>query len=232
MGTSSPGCAHVSTCTEIRLPQGARDLQDGRLLVLRYILDRYCVDDTLQFRWTSYGLDDLRFLSPKWIRSGPEIRAWRSVVPIVYFDLVHMHHVDRIVRQFGADQPILVDPVNVDRFLRTKGRGEDVWCHRTTRSLYESWMRQVTDLVVVEIVLKPDFRGNWKYLDWWSRVCRSRFLLDDRLLQDPRVQVPPADIRSTPSQPWQEIQLTLDAPTHRRCPGGRVGDTGGLTRRS
>ncbi|MED6111620.1 hypothetical protein PIB30_053866 [Stylosanthes scabra] len=47
------------------------------------------------------------------------------------------------MRQFGADQLIPVDPVNVDAFLTTTGRGEDVWwsTHRTTTAWYESWSR-------------------------------------------------------------------------------------------
>ncbi|MED6111619.1 hypothetical protein PIB30_053865 [Stylosanthes scabra] len=51
------------------LPQGARDLQAGRLLAWRYRLDRCRVED---FRWTLYGSDDLRFLSPDWI--GQDLR--------------------------------------------------------------------------------------------------------------------------------------------------------------
>ncbi|MED6200791.1 hypothetical protein PIB30_088676 [Stylosanthes scabra] len=211
------------------LPQCARGLQAGTLLVWRYRLDRCRVED---FRWMPYGSDDLRFLSPDWIRSGPEIRAWWSVVPIVCFNLVHMHHVDRVMRQLGADQSIPVDLVNVDAFLTTTGKGEDVWwpTHRTNRAWYESWMRHATDPVVIQIFPKPDFRGNQEYLDWWDRACRSRFLSDDGLLDNPRVQALPPDIRSTPSQPPPDIPLPLNAPAHRRRRGGRARDTGGPVR--
>ncbi|MED6200326.1 hypothetical protein PIB30_083984 [Stylosanthes scabra] len=49
-----------------------------------------------------------------------------------------------------------VDLVNVDAFLTTTGRDEDIWwpTHRTTRAWYESWM------VVIQIVPELDFRGN------------------------------------------------------------------------
>ncbi|MED6196846.1 hypothetical protein PIB30_051126 [Stylosanthes scabra] len=106
--------------------EGARDLHARRLLAWRYRLDRCRVEDV--------RLDDLWFQSPEWIRSAPEIQTWRSVVPIVCFNLVHMHHTNWVMRQFGADQPIHVDPVNVDAFLTTTGRGEDVWwpTHHTT----------------------------------------------------------------------------------------------------
>ncbi|MED6192168.1 hypothetical protein PIB30_007700 [Stylosanthes scabra] len=90
------------------------------LPVWRSRLDRVCVDD---FWWTPHGSDDLRFLLLKWIRFGPEIRMWRSLVPIVCFNLVNMHHVDRVMRQLGPDQLVLV---NVDVFLTTTVRGEYV----------------------------------------------------------------------------------------------------------
>ncbi|MED6172611.1 hypothetical protein PIB30_051647 [Stylosanthes scabra] len=145
-----------------------------------------------------------------------------------------MHHVDRVMRQLGADQPILGDPVNVDAFLMTTGRGEDVWwpTHPTTRAWYESWMRHATDPVIIQIVPEPDFRGNREYFDWWDRACKSRFLSDDDLLHDPRVLALPPDIHPTPSQPPPDIPLSLDlpAPKHRR--GGRAGDTGGPVRRT
>ncbi|MED6212233.1 hypothetical protein PIB30_081317, partial [Stylosanthes scabra] len=89
------------------------------------------------FRWTPCGSDDLRFLSPEWIRSGPEIRTWCSLVPILFFNLIQRHHVDRVIRQLGADQPMRVDLVNVDPFLTTTGRGT-ITCHpnRACNSLH------------------------------------------------------------------------------------------------
>ncbi|MED6138163.1 hypothetical protein PIB30_071669 [Stylosanthes scabra] len=75
--------------------------------------------------------------------------------------------VDRVMRQLGADQPIPMNPVNVDAFLTITGRGEDIlWpTHRTTRAWYESWMRHTTDSVVIQIIPEPNFRGNREYLE-------------------------------------------------------------------
>ncbi|MED6127050.1 hypothetical protein PIB30_084390 [Stylosanthes scabra] len=166
--------------------RGARDHEDGRLLRWRYRLVRCCVED---FRYTPYLSDDLRFLSPEWIRSGPEIWTWRSVISV----------------------------------------GEDVWwlTHRTTKAWCESWMRHATDPVVIQIVPELNFRGNQEYLDWWGRACRSRFLSDGGLSEDPRVQGLSADIQPTPSHPRPDILFPPDAPARRRHQGGRAGDTGG-----
>ncbi|MED6128797.1 hypothetical protein PIB30_101436 [Stylosanthes scabra] len=35
--------------------------------------------------------------------------------------------VEDVMRQFGVDRPIPIDPVNVDSFMTTTSRGEDVW---------------------------------------------------------------------------------------------------------
>ncbi|MED6145439.1 hypothetical protein PIB30_025265 [Stylosanthes scabra] len=45
-----------------------------------------------------------------------------------------------VIRQLGANQPVPPDPVNVDFFLMTTSRGEDVWwlTHHTTIAWHES----------------------------------------------------------------------------------------------
>ncbi|MED6189742.1 hypothetical protein PIB30_098933 [Stylosanthes scabra] len=134
----------------------------------------------LQFRWTPCGSDDLHFLSPEWIRSGPEIRTWQLVVSIVCFNLVHMHHVDRVMRQLKQ----------INRYL---GSSE----HQRI----------------------PDDH-------------RSRFLSQDELLKDPRVQALSADIRPKPSLPRPDISLPPDASVRRCHRGGRAGGTGGAVRRT
>ncbi|MED6109530.1 hypothetical protein PIB30_034526 [Stylosanthes scabra] len=73
-------------------------------------------------------------------------------------------------------------------------------------------MRHVTELVVSDVVAEPDFRGTREYLDWWAMACMNRYLSQDSLLENPRVQALSADIRPTPSQPRPGIPLPLDAP--------------------
>ncbi|MED6207919.1 hypothetical protein PIB30_040082 [Stylosanthes scabra] len=147
----------------------------GRLLAWRYRLDRCRVED---FRWTPYRSDELHFLSPEWIRSGPEIRTWRLVVLIVFFNLVYMHHVDQEGERTSGG-PHIAPPEHLDR------------------------------------------------CGW---ACRSKFLSQDKLLEDPRVQALPVYIRPTPSQSPPDIPLPPDAPARRHCRGGIVGGTGGVVR--
>ncbi|MED6137065.1 hypothetical protein PIB30_061451 [Stylosanthes scabra] len=118
------------------------------------------------------------------------------------------------MRQLGATKPVPANPVDLDFFLTTTGKGEDVWwsTHRTTRACYESWSRYAIDIVVINLVAKPDFRGSHEYLGWWARACKSRFLSQEGLFEDPRVLALPAEICPTPSQSRPDIPFLPNSP--------------------
>ncbi|MED6209247.1 hypothetical protein PIB30_052882 [Stylosanthes scabra] len=80
-----------------------------------------------QFRWTPYDTPELQALIPDWMRSQVEIYTWRSAVLVVSFNFMHMHHIDRGIRQYGGEQPIPRSPVDVTSYMSNTGRGEDVW---------------------------------------------------------------------------------------------------------
>ncbi|XP_052116115.1 serine/threonine-protein phosphatase 7 long form homolog [Arachis duranensis] len=92
----------------VSLGQQSRDHHEGRLLRWRHRLDTVSFD---QFRWTPYDRPELQALCPDWLRSGHEIHTWRAVVPLVCFNFVEFHHVDRVKRQLGSDQQIPEDPL-------------------------------------------------------------------------------------------------------------------------
>ncbi|MED6164175.1 hypothetical protein PIB30_087141 [Stylosanthes scabra] len=92
--------------------QPARDQQEGRLLQWRSRIDRVSVEQAL---------------IPDWMRSQPEVYTWRSAVPVVCFNFVHMHRIDRVIRQYGGEQPVPRLPVDVTRHMSSTGRGDDVW---------------------------------------------------------------------------------------------------------
>ncbi|MED6128094.1 hypothetical protein PIB30_094392 [Stylosanthes scabra] len=81
------------------------------------------VGEAMQDFWTFY-----QHLTWGWVEELLGVRpsqnpdARKELLPIVGFNLVHMHHVDRAMRQLGADQLMPVDPVKVDAFLKTTGR--------------------------------------------------------------------------------------------------------------
>ncbi|MED6129038.1 hypothetical protein PIB30_103853, partial [Stylosanthes scabra] len=91
------------------------------------------------FRWTPYDTHELQAIVPDWIRSHQEIYTWRSAMPVVCFNMVHMHHVDRVLRQYGGEQPVPRDPVDLPRLMTSTGRGEDRWWPGTLSTWYEGW---------------------------------------------------------------------------------------------
>ncbi|MED6176822.1 hypothetical protein PIB30_091943 [Stylosanthes scabra] len=89
------------------------------------------------FRRTPYYGPGMQALIPEWMRSHREIYTWRSAVPVVCFNFVHMHHVDRVLRQYGGEQPVPRAPVDVMRFMSSTGRGDDVWWPERLATWYE-----------------------------------------------------------------------------------------------
>ncbi|MED6174004.1 hypothetical protein PIB30_064889 [Stylosanthes scabra] len=68
-----------------------------------------------------------RDIEPGWVNEAGEIETWLVTIPIVLFMYVRFHHVDRVKRQFGSEQPIPLDRMNLDGFLHASARGEDKW---------------------------------------------------------------------------------------------------------
>ncbi|MED6196919.1 hypothetical protein PIB30_051835 [Stylosanthes scabra] len=70
------------------------------LLQWRSRIDRMTLG---QFRWTPYDTPELQALIPDWMRSQFEVNTWRSAVPVVCFNFVHMHHIDRVeAKMYGG----------------------------------------------------------------------------------------------------------------------------------
>ncbi|KAL4390483.1 hypothetical protein AHAS_Ahas03G0149600 [Arachis hypogaea] len=74
-----------------------------------------------------------------WPKKEAELGTWMSIVPLVSFNIVELYHADRVKRQFNGEQPLPKDPVNVDNFLTTTGRGEDFWWPTKFREWYDQW---------------------------------------------------------------------------------------------
>ncbi|MED6227498.1 hypothetical protein PIB30_114139, partial [Stylosanthes scabra] len=129
-------------------PQPARDQQEGRLLRWRARLDQVSVE---QFRWTPYDSPEMQALIPDWMRAQPEVHTWRSAVPVVCFNFVHMHHIDRVIRQYGGEQPVPRLPVDVTRYMSSTGGGDDVWWPQRLSTWYEGWQRRRSPEVLVTV---------------------------------------------------------------------------------
>ncbi|MED6187565.1 hypothetical protein PIB30_077675 [Stylosanthes scabra] len=141
------------------------------------------------------------------------------MVLIVLFMYVMFHHVDRVKRQFGGEQPVPLEPVNLDGFLGTTARGDDRWWPDELAYWYGFWRNRMSRNHQIQIV--PTRHPGWpsrEYTDWWVVACRQWFLTQDRLLQDPRGFQLPGDVPSVASQERDPIILPRDASARGRCP--------------
>ncbi|RYR24615.1 hypothetical protein Ahy_B02g058127 [Arachis hypogaea] len=63
-----------------------------------------------EFLWTPYNDPALQAISLDWLREEAEWGIWRSVVPLVCFNIVKFHHVDWVERQFSGEQLVPENP--------------------------------------------------------------------------------------------------------------------------
>ncbi|MED6174400.1 hypothetical protein PIB30_068642 [Stylosanthes scabra] len=147
-------------------------------------LDRVVFDD---FVWTPYMSPAWRDIELGWVTEEGEIDTWRATVPIVLFMYVRLHHVDHVKRQFGSQQAIPLDPVNLDEFLHA--------------------FRSCTPHTPAGPPRNTLIGGV---------ACRRQFLSADRLLQDPRGVQLPDDVPPAATQARDLIILPRDAPARGR----------------
>ncbi|KAL4337235.1 hypothetical protein AHAS_Ahas12G0089900 [Arachis hypogaea] len=114
--------------------------------------------------------------------------------PLVCFNIVEFHQVDRLKRQLNGEQPVLVTPVNVDRFLTSTGWGEDVWWPDRLEEWYASWMTHFAEGHRISIQPCFDYRPTWEYWDWWRGTYRVRHLSVQDVLDNPWLADVPANI--------------------------------------
>ncbi|MED6140151.1 hypothetical protein PIB30_090354 [Stylosanthes scabra] len=134
------------------LGQSSLDHHSRRMLDLRNELDRVGFSD---FIWTSYILPTWRDIEPDWVTEDGEIETWRASVPIVLFMFFRYHHVDRVKRQFGSEQAIPLDPVNLDGFFDASARGEDKWWPTELQYWYNFWNNRRARGYQIQIVYTP-----------------------------------------------------------------------------
>ncbi|MED6209223.1 hypothetical protein PIB30_052650 [Stylosanthes scabra] len=122
----------------------------------------------------------MQALIPDWMRAHPEVYTWRSAVPVVCFNFVHMHHIDRVIKQYGGEQPVPRLPVDVTKYMSSTGHGDDVWWPQRL----STWR---SPEVLVTVHFGGDPRGTQQYYEWFARVARrGRFLSRAVDLADPR----------------------------------------------
>ncbi|MED6169385.1 hypothetical protein PIB30_020861 [Stylosanthes scabra] len=187
--------------------QGSRDVQEGRLLRWRARIDILTWDE---IRWTPYDTLGIQALIPDWMRSQGEVDTWHSAMPVVCFNFVGMHHIDRVIRQYGGEQLVPRHPVDVTRFMNITARGDDVWWPTRLQTWYDGWGRRRSPEVMVTVHACGDQRGIRQYYDWYVGVAAG--IRDELTMPDDA----PAPRRRTTREPPPRTAVPVRGRVRRR----------------
>ncbi|KAL0404481.1 UNVERIFIED_CONTAM: Serine/threonine-protein phosphatase 7 long form [Sesamum radiatum] len=162
--------------------------------IIRNTLDRMQENEVLYLTPYLHGLPELQSL-PAYATRTP----WNIRCPLINYSIVEMHHVERVLRQFGMIQDIPPNPLVSERRLhqidRRGRRGEDwVAFHRD----YILKWNDVHSLIVV----RPDV-GNGRgtvpdYMNWYHQI--SRVQISHRIVSTNTIGYRPTDPRD-----WEAV---------------------------
>ncbi|XP_021758775.1 serine/threonine-protein phosphatase 7 long form homolog isoform X2 [Chenopodium quinoa] len=100
-----------------------------------------------------------------------DMHIWRSRAPLICFDVVEFHLPDRVLRQFGLDQPIPQD-VDTDVALHRKDRrGQRNWEIRHSDHVHE-WSRREALVVQGYPFTGTSSPAMTEYMAWYRRITR------------------------------------------------------------
>ncbi|QHN81521.1 uncharacterized protein DS421_20g687620 [Arachis hypogaea] len=139
-----------------------------------------------------------------------------SAIPLVCFNIVEFHQVDRVKCQFNGEQSMLGASLNINRFLTSTGRGEDEWWPDRLDEWYRGWTSCFEEGHRISIQHTFDYRPTQEYWDWRRGACRVRNLSSQDVLDEPRLSDLHDDIQPIASQPRDVLHLPWDVPNRRR----------------
>uniref|UniRef100_A0A2N9EHH7 Aminotransferase-like plant mobile domain-containing protein n=1 Tax=Fagus sylvatica TaxID=28930 RepID=A0A2N9EHH7_FAGSY len=152
--------------------RNAKDIKD----VSTHVLEQYRSDFSRQrpdqVIWEPYT-DDVLSSLPEYCRIGQEV--WRSVTPLICFQIVEWHLPNRALRQFGMQQDI-PQPANTEVKLHDcdlRGKVHENWRQRW-RHYISIWDHR-REHVVTRDKMVGLMSYHDPYMDWYRRITR-RFI--------------------------------------------------------
>ncbi|KAF7802671.1 uncharacterized protein G2W53_041782 [Senna tora] len=150
------------TCIDVHYHQRYDTLKKYKLL-----LDSLKED---QIKWRPYDEDHVSQQIPHYCIDNRHI--WRANVPLICFHIVEWQYSDRVLRQFGMDQPIPENPVDIDFLHTLKLTGNILanWFieHQFYIHVWNNWQARVA--------FAPPYHGILKrtseYMKWYWRHTR------------------------------------------------------------
>uniref|UniRef100_A0A1J3EXQ7 Serine/threonine-protein phosphatase 7 long form-like protein n=1 Tax=Noccaea caerulescens TaxID=107243 RepID=A0A1J3EXQ7_NOCCA len=153
------GCRWRASLSHKENPRGGLD----------FYRDQFDQQKDEQVIWQPYTPDLLAKL-PIICLSGQNI--WRTVAPLICFDVVEWHRPDRVLRQFGLHQAV-PSPCDNEKALHAidkRGKSEYDWSARHSRHI-ELWEARESSVVFGEPECIPmDY--NDPYMEWYRRITR------------------------------------------------------------
>ncbi|RYR28420.1 hypothetical protein Ahy_B01g052541 [Arachis hypogaea] len=125
-----------------------------------------------------------------------------SSVPLLCFNIIRVHHVDRVKRQFNGEQQVPGTP--------------DVWWPLKVKEWYDIWHQRFEPSRRITMHHTFDTRPTLEYYDWWRGAFRVRHLSRQEVLEDLRLPELPPDVQPTASQPRDDLALPRGVPDRRR----------------
>ncbi|XP_043804438.1 serine/threonine-protein phosphatase 7 long form homolog [Manihot esculenta] len=146
------------------------NIMQGSSLPLSWLVENFneLPDDTDEevMVWEPYS-DELLASLPLYCMQGRDI--WRAVVPLICFHVVEWHQPDRVLRQFGMQQPIPHPPYQPADLHNTSLLSSDsnwITIHAHWIAIWEDrWQR-----LVEAAPLHGPLHYHSEYLEWYRRV--------------------------------------------------------------
>ncbi|XP_018437685.2 serine/threonine-protein phosphatase 7 long form homolog [Raphanus sativus] len=153
------GCRWRASLSHKENPRGGLD----------FYRDQFDQQKDEQVIWQPYTQDLLAKL-PLICLSGQNI--WRTVAPLICFDVVEWHRPDRVLRQFGLHQTVPAPCDNEKALHSIDKRGKSVydWSARHSRHI-GLWEARESSVVLGEPECRPmDY--NDPYMEWYRKITR------------------------------------------------------------
>ncbi|KAF7821325.1 serine/threonine-protein phosphatase 7 long form-like protein [Senna tora] len=109
-------------------------------------------------------------LIPNYCHEGGDI--WRAEVPLIQFNIIEWHQPDRVLRQFGLQQPIPNAPYDLDvqHTLKLTGKTEYNWAAEH-RVFYEMWGERQQRVITMPAQTCP-LSYDSAYMQWYRQITR------------------------------------------------------------
>ncbi|KAF1898248.1 hypothetical protein Lal_00033014 [Lupinus albus] len=163
--------------------------------IIRSMLDRLRID---QFAWTPYQNIDFMGQIPDMARSR---------VPLICFAIVEWHAADRVMRQFGLQQPIPQDPINLQKQHKMDPRGKNDYNWQQKHDQWIQIWNHREDYVMNGLPNVQPLYHYSEYMQWYLQRTR-KYISPDRaysfglynFIRSIRDQCAPSTVHDNPMQ--------------------------------